>query len=342
VTSADSVLIGRDTQTLVARLRVISMGATTATVRVSFTGPNNPSTGTITITQILGVTVTGFVEGNTFTLIAGSGDGDYTPSTKYLDIVVSRPTVGSQPGRVTVRADLAGYNSDPAQIDIVPQIPNGPARFVIVGTSQGVGSGDYFINWRVYRNDGVEIDYANVSYSWTRTPTTGSPVVTNGTPTRDVVNGWWVTSFTRVTGDQNFVRLQNGADTATTANDFVLPVPTYYVGGSAGTPRIATATIVFVPSSPGAGVASAINLNYTLADAPSGAVVNAVLTPRNITTTFVALTTGDQVATGRPFASSASAPYSTLWTLSGTVTLTDSSGNVLHSKTITTTQYYGN
>jgi hypothetical protein len=143
LTDDDAVIIeeqGRDTVTLLARARVVARTATTYTVRVSASAPFTAPTGTITVVEITGCTISGVSEGGTASLVIGSSDGDYATTSRYVDYVVTRPAAGATPGRVMWRVDATGFTGDLDSVDIQPANPLPPAIIARVTSSTATSS----------------------------------------------------------------------------------------------------------------------------------------------------------------------------------------------------------
>jgi hypothetical protein len=346
LTDTDSVTIGeqgRDTVALLTRLRILSQGPTTVTVRVSASATfGGGGAGTSTFAQITGCTVSGQVEGNTAAITIGTSDGDYSPTSKYADYVVTRPAPGAVPGRVTMRVDASGFSGDSDSVDIPAQDASVPGRVSIIQADQS--GADFFVRFRAFEADGTQVTATGrMTATLFITPVGGAPTTTTTTVTYDGVNTWFSIGITRATGELYTLRLSLSASGATAQTETTSPLPTYVVGASAGTPRIATCS-VSVPATAGD-----VELLFTTGDAPSGSQVNAYLTYNaNRTNPIVGIgrnhlniTTGEPIAFGRATSSS---PYLTPYRVLGTVELVDSTGKVLDARALptnTTSEYFG-
>lgn len=357
VSDDDTVTIteqGKDTVPMLLKAAVTATTPTTYTVRVSASQPSGADmVAVLRLANLSGLSATldgsAVSEGQEWGLMGSTADGFYGTGAVqpyFRDFVIERPTIGNQPARVQFVVRESGstglFSPDSDSVDIVPQVAATPGRVTVQQYDQSGAL--YFVRFRAFEADGTQItSTGRMTATLFVTPVGGSPTSTTTTVTWDAGNAWFSVGITRATGELYSLRLSVSASGATGQGETTIPIPTYVVTAVAGTPRIATLSVVAVPSVPANGTSGvAFNLNYTLGDAPAGAVVSALLTPRGVATAFPNIITGDQVATGRPLANGSGGVFLTLYTLSGTVTLSDASGNVLQQRTITPVQYYGN
>ena len=89
----------------------------------------------------------------------------------------------------------------------------------------------------------------------------------------------------------------------------------------------------------GAGSAGApVTLSYAVADAPTGYTVNATVEIDGSVEVRTAISGGFTLTTGRL---TSSGTFIVLYTVRGTVTMQDSSGNIVASRANPPTNYYG-
>lgn len=289
VTDTDSVTIaeqGRDTLALLTRARVIAIGATAYTVRVSASAPYADRDAIITLVQSSGLTITrdgnSRGEGGTDTVTQSTADGYYSTiggvaGLAFRDYVIQRPAVGAQPARVTFRVDVPGLIPDSDTVDIEPQRALTPGRIEIVAQGAFGAPGTYSMFWRAWNASGVAITApVNVSHIITQVPTSGSPTTTTGTPTWDAANARFVTDVARTAGA--LVRLDAVIDglsaggTARTVQSF--PVPTYLTVADTGGDAFSSISLT-------ATVGGGFSLSYVLGAAFVGASVTTFLDSRD-------------------------------------------------------------
>lgn len=355
---ADSVTIeerGRDTVPLLTRLSSIE-GPTSVTVRVTASTLFAEATGEVVLIDPLGLSILDASSG-TDNLLAGdirpltvsTVDGFAGGSAYVRDYVIQRPPVGSTPRRIQFRVQVpsGGFTPDADSIDVQPIAPLTPGRIVLLGVIPS-GTENVEVRWQAYRADGTqETNPSNVAI---RTFATAGGSAAEGAgvdpgTVYDAGNLWFTSTVTRVAGStyRLWLVLDPSGAGGTQRTEFYGTLPTYMVGSVAGTPRIATCT-VFVPTP--AGTVGDIELRFTTGDAPAGATVNAMLTSNANPTgpavgtvrSFTNIETGEVLNTGR---SNSGGIYLTQYRVVGTVTLVDATGNILASRAIPETLYFG-
>lgn len=262
---------------ILARARVMTpVGATTYTVRCSASAPGGPRTGTWTCTALTGVTASGgIVEGTATSLQVKAIDGDYSGGVNvdYVDVIVNRAAVASQPGRFEFRVDAPGCTSGTAAVEIEPQRALVPGRIEVVGFTQSGAA--ITLRFRAYRADGVEVTSAgDLDIRWLNTPTTGTPGSSAASITRDTVNGWFTSTYSRPAGDAIAARVMLYASLSAYA-EITVPVATYVTVADTAGDAFSSITLT-------ASVASNnFSLSYVLGAAFAGATVTVYLDSRD-------------------------------------------------------------
>lgn len=263
VSDDDAVTIeeqGRDTIAILTRARVIAVGATTYTVRVSGSAPFGPRTGSLAVTQIQGVTVTnagsGVSEGVIGALNIPVTDGDYSGGngTDYLDLVVARPAIGATPGRVSFRMSATGCTADTDSVDVEPQRAATPGRLEVASTTQSTAN--YFVRFRAWEADGTQVTATGrITATIFITPASGGAATsTTTTVTWDGVNTWFSVGLTRNAAENYSLSLSLSASGATAQTVLTVPVPNYTPPATGDlTPRIQSVSVVNTGTSSTAG-----------------------------------------------------------------------------------------
>lgn len=345
VTDSDTVTIteqGRDTVPLLTRARVIAIGATSYTVRVSASAPYADRDGTIELVQASGLSITlsgsPRSEGSTDTVTTSQTDGFYgaiggVAGVAFRDYVVTRPA-GDQPARVTWRVSAGGTVPDLDSVDIDPRAVLVPGRIEVVGVVQSVA--DYTLRYRAWYADGSEVtDAGAVAVSDTQTLTDSAPVVSFRGVTRDTVNGWFVSTIPRTANASVMADLIVGEASAVSTARTVRsqPVPTYALLAGVAGPRFTSREIQVDTGSP-----NQVRLVFAVANMPAGATYSATLVVNGVLTDYATITSGMVLATGLQ---SSGGIYTVPFTVTGTLRAKSSDGTVLTQRDVIPTGYFG-
>jgi hypothetical protein len=266
----DAVVIeeqGRDTVAILTRARVISIGSTTYTIRVSASNPIADADGTITIISLGGMTCTmggaARVESpasvSTDTVTVSTADGYYgtiggAAAVAFRDYVVTRPAIGAQPARFGVRVTASGLSWDADAVDVEPQRAATPGRITVIGGTQS--GADYTIRFNPFLVNGASFgSVAELDCTVVRTPAAGgAPSVSTVGVNYDIVNFWFTVTITRVAGDAYTANLVILAQGPTARTDLTVPVPTYTPAGTGDlAPRIESVSVTNTGTSSTAG-----------------------------------------------------------------------------------------
>lgn len=265
--------VGRDTIGLLTDVEPVDIQPTFYVLRLSCSNALRDAAGTVVVSQLKGITCTrdgiAIVEDQTDTVTISTSPGYILPiagfgAPSFRDYVVSRPAVGSAPGRFLARVTAAGFTSDADGVDIQPQDAAVPGRVQPVSSSQS--GADFTFNFRVFRADGVEVTYANVSVTTTRTIPLGAVSQVAETPTYNSGLGYWTVVITRPASVEISAVVTLGPDVGTARTEFTLAVPPYV-------PAITIGAFINVPTTYGP-----LTLNFAPANAPVGATYDAIVT----------------------------------------------------------------
>jgi hypothetical protein len=266
----DAVVIeeqGRDTVAILTRARVISIGSTTYTIRVSASNPIADADGTITIISLGGMTCTmggaARVESpasvSTDTVTVSTTDGYYgaiggAAAVAFRDYVVTRPAIGAQPARFGVRVTASGMSWDADAVDVEPQRQATPGRIELVAPAQS--GADYEVRWRpALADNGAFGSVSELSARAIRTPAGGgAPTSSTLSVNYDVPNNWFWATLTRVSRDGYSVVLGVLPQGVTALTEMTFAIPTYYAPGTGDdTPRIQSISVTNTGTSSTAG-----------------------------------------------------------------------------------------
>lgn len=276
VTDTDAITVpeqGRDTIAILTRVRVLAIGATSYTVRVSASAPFGPRTGTLLVTQAQGVTINGgaVLEGASGALEVATTDGDYGAAGRFNDYIVSRPPVGAQPGRVSFRVSAPGCTEDSDSVDIEPQRALGDWRVLPVGVVTAGAS--VTVRYRLFRPDGVQVTGARSQatsdvFFYEAQPGGGESLATPGVAW-DAANSWYTGTVTRTAGRSVravIVEAEN-ASIGARRTDVSVPLPTFNEPATGST--AAFSSIVCTANT----TLNRIELSYLLAAGLEGATI---------------------------------------------------------------------
>jgi hypothetical protein len=345
VTDADFETIStvdRDTLGILVRAETIAETTTTQTVRVSASTKFADAAGTVTLTAKGTATVVvggsgSLPVGDARSLTISTADGTIGAGFS-VDYVITKPPVGGLPARVSWRvADDAGtLVPDSDAVDVQPVISLVPGRIVVVAVTES--GPDLTIRWQAFNASGSEATAtADVSanvYATAPGAAEGSPT----TPSISRVSGAYQITITRTANSAYRVALTftpataNG--TATTALD--VRVPTFMSPTGSGAPRF-TGCSVTVSNGPGL-IGANITLAFSVADAPAGYTVNAIVDGGSDgVTTHYAISTGAVIGFGR-FTSAGGFIINDR--IRGQITMQDADGNQIAARAIPSTQYW--
>jgi hypothetical protein len=344
VTDADFETIStvdRDTRGVLVRAETVAETATTQTVRVSASTRVASAAGTITLVTTGGATVTvggsPVAVNNTQSITISTADGTIGAGFS-VDYVITKPPVGGLPARVSWRvADDAGtLVPDSDAVDVQPVISLVPGRIVVVAVTES--GPDLILRWQAFNASGSEAtataDVSASVYATAPGAAEGSPT----TPSISRVSGAYQITVTRTANSAYRVALTftpataNG--TATTALD--VRVPTFMSPTGSGAPRF-TGCSVTVTDGPGV-IGANITLAFSVADAPAGYTVNAIVDGGSDgVTTHYAISTGAVIGFGRL---TTAGGFIINDRIRGQITMQDAAGNQIAARAIPSTQYW--
>lgn len=340
----DSVVIPaveRDTVPILTRLTSSeSTGSVAVRVTASTLFADPAATITLIDTFTLNVidVATGAVCGNgdVRALTISQSDGYVGAVAYYRDYTITRPAIGKPPARLVFRVSVngGGYTPDSDSIDVQPIVALTPGRHAIQSLSQS--GADITLAWRSLYASGAEATLVPaVALTTVRTPAGGGGIVAVGqTVVRDVGNGWFAVTFTRVAGDSQYAALFLFEDAlnGTARTELTYPIPTYTATASAG-PRFGSVTVNVPPAF------GTMTCSFSPIDAPAGALYNAVVTMEGVITSAPV-----GVSSGLSLIVSGQANFGGFYTqprkASVRITMTDSGGNEIVSRVSANTTYY--
>ncbi len=254
---------GRDTVSLSMTAERVGGTSTTEVVRLFPTDPFPQGAGTLTLSLLPSTAA-----------VSPTGPLSLT-SGSPTDITITKPAQTSEPAIIGATLSNANRVSAYLPIKIEPVRPLVPGRIERLASVQsGV---DHIERFRAYLSTGVEVDYLNVGATVTRTPPSGAVSTFGATVTRDVVNGWFTFTLTRVPGDAYSALLALGVDTNTARTEIIVPIPTVPLTPPADTtPRITqilTTNTAILDSGLSDGV---LEIAAVYANLPAGGSVQAV------------------------------------------------------------------
>lgn len=333
--------VDRDTYGILVRAQTIAETSSTQTVRVTASTKYADAAGAVVLTAIGGAVVVvggsgALPAGDSRSITISTADGLATAGYA-IDYVITKPAIGGLPARVIWRVqDAAGVLvADGDAVDVQPQVALTPGRIELVALTES--SADITVRWRAYNASGVQsVVTGDVAV---RTYATISGAAEGAAVDPGVSYDGGTTSFTstvtRVAGTQYRVQLTYNPGTGGTAQvtrDVVLPV--YGVTGSVTGPRFGTIT-VNVP----VGAPNQITLNFTGINAPSGATYALQYKQDSAQSAADPIVSGSTViALGR---SVSGGGFIVSYTMTGVLSMLDSSRNVVAQKTLTPTAYFG-
>ena len=206
----------------------------------------------------------------------------------------------------------------------------------------GVRSGaTYTAQFRLWNETGAEVttNPGGAVFSVATTSTTAGGTVTTSAATATWNTGLacWEVAVTQAAGatDRVLVTLLPDALTGRASVDLPAIVLPFYAGAGAGA-RFTSCTVTVTNGSGSAG--APVTLAFAVADAPSGYTVNALVEIDAAITALTAITSGVTLTTGRL---TSAGGFIVAYTVRGSITMQDSAGNIIASRAIPPTNYFG-